>query len=248
MKPKIILVHGFASSKREWQFQISFFEKMGYEVLATDLLGHGDGTKPAQAAKYTMDAMYLDFAEWLSSLVASDPIILIGHSMGAAIALRFAIENPEKVEKMILLSPLIAKNQITSVPPLLFRTPKFGSILLRMLPDWLVFLGVSMDKINTRGLDVDMIRQVARDFKRADPRISYFGPSLVDLPQNTVHFSTPALMIWGDRDNTLNPRFFTEFSAGHPHLLVHCVKNGGHAIHQTHKEEVNAAIEKFLLE
>ena len=248
MKPKIILVHGFATSKREWEPQIPFFEKMGYEVFTKDLLGHGDGLKPTESNQYTMDAMYLDFAEWLSSLAISDPIILIGHSMGATIALRFSIENPANVKKLILISPLIARDQITSIPPLFIRAPKFGSSLLRLMPDWLIFHGISMDRTHSRGLNAEMIRRVALDIKRADPKICYFGKTIVDISKNTGNFPTPALMIWGDRDNTLNPRFFSEFSLSHPDLIEHRVKNGGHAIHLTHQEEVNAAIEQFLLE
>jgi pimeloyl-ACP methyl ester carboxylesterase len=247
MKPKIILAHGFAASKQQWEYQISFLEKIGYEVFTKDLLGHGDGIKPVETNQYNIEAMYLDFSAWLSSLAASDPIILIGHSLGAYLALRFSIENPTKVKKIILVSPLITKNQITSIPPLIFRFPKFGSILLRLIPGWLIFQGILKDKINSHGLNVNMLRQVAIDYKRADPRICYFGKTIVDLPRNIGNFSTSSLIIWGDKDNTLNPKLFSEFSLSTSNLIGHCVKNGGHAIHLTHKEEVNAVISEFLI-
>ncbi len=248
MKPKIILIHGFAASKREWEPQIPFFEKMGYEVFAKDLLGHGDGIKPKENSQYTMDAMDRDFAEWLSSMAASDPIILIGHSMGASVALRFSIKNPANIKKVILISPLIARSQITSIPPIFLSSPKFGSILMRFLPDWLIYHGISMDRFHSRGMNAEMIRRVTLDFKRADPKICYFVKTIVDISQDTGNIPTPALMIWGDQDRTLNPRFFSEFSLSHPDLIVHRVKNGGHTIHLTHREEVNATIEQFLLE
>ena len=92
-----------------------------------------------------------------------------------------------------------------------------------------------------------MLRQVAIDYKRADPRICYFGKTIVDLPRKLGNFSTSSLIIWGDKDNTLNPKLFSEFSLSTSNLIGHCVKNGGHAIHLTHKEEVNAVISEFLI-
>jgi pimeloyl-ACP methyl ester carboxylesterase len=246
MKPKIILAHGFAASTLQWKYQTSLLKEMGYEVFTKDLLGHGNGIKPIETIEYTIDNLYIDFSTWLFSLAAAGPLIMVGHSLGAYLTLKFAIENPSKVRKIILVSPLITKDQFTSIPSLLFRFPRFSSTLLRHIPGWLISHRILNGEINSHGLDTHLIRQVGADYKRVDSRICYFGKTITDLTQSMSHFSTSSLIIWGDKDNTLKPNFYFGFSASSASLTGHRIKNGGHNIHLTHKEEVNEVIAKFL--
>ncbi len=98
-EPVVILIHGAGMDRTVWQFQSRNIAYRERRVLAVDLPGHGrsDGTPPD-----TISGM----ADWLSRFMeaaAVDKAILIGHSMGAQIALDAAARYPDKVEKLVLM-------------------------------------------------------------------------------------------------------------------------------------------------
>lgn len=76
----------------------------GYNVYLYDQVGGGQSTRLANIKEYTTDRHTKDLAEIVKK-TGSDKIILIGQSWGAILAVLFAKDNPEKVEKIIFTSP-----------------------------------------------------------------------------------------------------------------------------------------------
>jgi soluble epoxide hydrolase/lipid-phosphate phosphatase len=56
-KPYILFLHGFPSSSYDWRHQISYFSKLGYGIIAPDLLGYGGTDKPEMLEVYRMKKM-----------------------------------------------------------------------------------------------------------------------------------------------------------------------------------------------
>lgn len=96
----LLLVHGMASSSRYWGPNLG---PLGgrYPVAAPDLLGFGRSPKPAAAA-YTP----ADHAAALAAVAeqAGEPLVVVGHSTGALLALHFAVRYPELVRGVVVLS------------------------------------------------------------------------------------------------------------------------------------------------
>ena len=70
-------------------------------VVAPDLLGHGESAKPR--GDYSLGAHACGLRDLLASL-GHDRVTLVGHSLGGGIAMQFAYQFPERVERLVLLN------------------------------------------------------------------------------------------------------------------------------------------------
>lgn len=77
----LFFVHGVGGSLDIWGSQLDFFSRLGYEVIAPDLAGHGASTAPQIAAAYTFYALAEDLRA-IFKRYARKRNILIGHSYG----------------------------------------------------------------------------------------------------------------------------------------------------------------------
>ncbi len=96
--PTLVLVHGLAAHRRTWRDQVPTFAH-SYHVLTWDLRGHGDSE--ATDSAYTFEELAGDLAGLLDCL-AVERCLLIGHSFGAMIALRCALDHPDRVMALVL--------------------------------------------------------------------------------------------------------------------------------------------------
>jgi len=95
----VLCIHGITANCRCWDVVASSLEK-GVRVLAMDLRGRGRSDKPASG--YSVDQHCRDIVALLDDLGLKRPVIM-GHSLGAFIALAFAANYPERVESAILV-------------------------------------------------------------------------------------------------------------------------------------------------
>lgn len=98
----IVLLHGFLSSGQYFKHIRKDIEKTN-RVITIDLLGFGKSPKPR--LHYTYDEHLSAINYTLASLGVKEPFILLGHSMGALLALRYAIQNPGAIKKLLLFNP-----------------------------------------------------------------------------------------------------------------------------------------------
>lgn len=105
----IILLHGFLSSSKYWSNLQPYLTAAGYRVIAIDLLGFGNAPKPADSTYSYQDHLaYLD--NRIDELHLDKPFIIIGHSMGAVLAIRYAVLNPKRIDSLVLLHPPLYKD------------------------------------------------------------------------------------------------------------------------------------------
>ncbi|HEX9980012.1 MAG TPA: alpha/beta fold hydrolase [Flavobacterium sp.] len=96
-KPLIIL-HGFLGMSDNWKTLSGKFAANGFEVHALDLRNHG---RSFHSEEFTYEAMVQDIYNYCFQHNLG-PINLLGHSMGGKIAMFFAVNHPEKTEKLIV--------------------------------------------------------------------------------------------------------------------------------------------------
>lgn len=100
--PPLVLLHGFTGSVETWAAHTPALAHR-YRTIAADLLGHGRTDAPPDPARYGMAAAAADLATLLQDLT-TEPITLLGYSMGGRLALYFALTYPERVHTLILES------------------------------------------------------------------------------------------------------------------------------------------------
>lgn len=101
----VILIHGIASSSVTFDRLVPLVEPH-HRVIAIDLLGFGGSPAPDDA-DYTIGEHAAAIARTIRSLGLREPFVLVGHSLGALIATRYAATHPRQVSKLVLVSPPI---------------------------------------------------------------------------------------------------------------------------------------------
>ncbi len=101
----IVLLHCWAGSREYWKWTIRSLVPQ-FRIYALDLKGFGDSEKPKDG--YSMSDFSSLLVEFFDTL-GIDKAVLVGHSMGGTIAVHFAEQYPERVEKLILVSTPVSK-------------------------------------------------------------------------------------------------------------------------------------------
>jgi len=114
-KPLMVLIHGGRDHARSLD-QIALHFRAQYHIIVPDLRGHGD-SEWARGSEYSMIEYVLDLAQLLEPLAAF-PVVLIGHSLGGAIALQYSGIYPERVAQLVAIEGLgPSPDRIAPRPP-----------------------------------------------------------------------------------------------------------------------------------
>lgn len=97
--PLILLIHGITSSSRTWRETMPHLWD-DHELLAPDLLGHGTSAKPR--GDYSLGAYASGLRDLLLALDLPRATV-VGHSLGGGVAMQFAYQFPELVERLVLV-------------------------------------------------------------------------------------------------------------------------------------------------
>jgi pimeloyl-ACP methyl ester carboxylesterase len=96
----VVLLHGIAGTSSTWDAVIPRLAEH-YDVLAPDLLGHGESAKPH--GDYSLGA-YANVVRDLLEALGVGPATIVGHSLGGGIAMQFAYQFIERCERLVLVS------------------------------------------------------------------------------------------------------------------------------------------------
>ncbi|KAJ0065533.1 hypothetical protein NL108_013093 [Boleophthalmus pectinirostris] len=99
----LFFVHGVGGSLDIWGSQLDFFSRLGYEVIAPDLAGHGASSAPQVPAAYTFYALAEDI-RIIFKRYAKKRNVLIGHSYGVSFCTFLAHEYPDQIHKMVMIN------------------------------------------------------------------------------------------------------------------------------------------------
>ena len=97
--PVLVCIHGLTANHTCWA-SIADLLSPAYRLIAYDLRGRGESDKPEKG--YSL-ALHNEDLEGLLDHFRLKKVVLVGHSLGANIALRFAATHPERVSKLVLV-------------------------------------------------------------------------------------------------------------------------------------------------
>lgn len=198
----VLLLHGAGADKNSWCRFVKHLPSMG-RVIVPDLPGHGESVQGPDLG-YTIGQQARYMREFLDALEI-DALHLVGHSMGAAIAMRLAHAQPDRVRGLILIdaggaestpSELRREFDRTGVHPMMgVRTLEDYKALIRWgmnKPPYIpgMFLSaLAEEKIRRRDIELRIIEDAVRDMDQTD--------ILPQLTQKT-------LILWGSADRVVH--------------------------------------------
>ena len=242
----VVLIHGFAASNFDWVYLTPELIKKGYQVVAPDLIGHGNSSKPKDPSCYEFSALYKNFIEWIGEFHVDQELTLIGHSMGGLIALLFASEHADSVNQMVLIDPYYDRKQLNSILRLINRKPEWYHKALQLSPKWLIHTVISLDMYGMIHYESRTRKQIAEDYKRASPEIVYIPGSIPDITEKINQVQSPTLVIWGEKDATLHPNSFPYLVDKLANGQGKSIQGAGHQPHLTKPDLFNLLVLDFL--
>jgi len=250
----VILTHGLAASLHDWDDLLPELADSGYSGYALDLLGHGDSYKPAHPQEYTFESVFNHFSTWLDSLPLAESLILIGHSLGGGLSLQYALRYPERVRALVLINPFYSIHQLPPMLQFAFRRQLINTTLIERTPYRLFRFFVDMSSVSfhvqsreTHILPEHIRYQTALDYTRAASGIYNIPRTLPDLTSDLPRTHQPTLLLWGGRDQSLDPASFPKVEEKLPNIVAsHKFPICGHVPHQCHPEQLNPHVMAFL--
>ena len=247
----VVLIHGLAASLYDWECLLPELASAGYHGYALDILGHGDSPKP-EARSYKLKWVLRHLEQWVDSLSLPEPPVLIGHSLGCYLTLRYALRHPERVRAMVLTSPFYRLEQLPYILRRTYHRPRLNALVMQHLPRWVFQIAVDFTS-QTMGrigeginyLPEEIRNQTALDYKRTHPGAFNIPNTVHDLTLSLPRLNQPTLVIWGTRDQTLHPDLFQPMVDSLPNAERHTIK-AGHVPHQSHPGEFNKVVLDFL--
>lgn len=242
----VILIHGLAASLRDWDSLVSGLAANGYQAFALDLPGHGDSLKPDDVDQYHIERIYRYVRDWIEEINLKDPPLLVGHSLGGYLSLLYTRRNPQHVRGLALIDPLYSTSQLSPLVRLLRRRPNLGARAMAMAPEWMIHAALNLDPNDQAHFSPETRSQIVSDYKRAHPNILHITRALPDLTPELPQVDRPALVVWGEKDQTLRPDSFTMLAEALPNAGQFPVSGCGHQPHRGRPELVNSRVVEFF--
>ncbi len=237
-KQPIVILHGWGSSPDRW------------EAIRTSLTELADGLQgeifspflPGFDGKPIPKPYFIDdYVGWLNEYLKEHHIkkpILVGHSNGGRIAIRFAATHGG-VEKLVLINSAGIPNTDISFKRRIFMViAKVGKTLLFAIK------GTPLYSFSEK-----LLYKAAResDYLKASPIMKKTMQNLLiyDATEDLAKISCPTLCIWGRNDSSTPIWMGEKIAAGIPHASLSIIE-GGHNIHISHPKEVVSLISNFI--
>jgi pimeloyl-ACP methyl ester carboxylesterase len=247
-KVGVILIHGLGGSIEDWKNVIPALAA-DFHVVAFDLPGFGKSDKGSQEYSPTR---YARLAQFLADRYFSNKNYhIVGHSMGGAIALRFAALRPLRFQRLVIIDAagilhpqVISKFQAGSMLERTSgfqQTRGFAERLSGKILEQVDRLPISPIDIANSALGRDNVLQGGPDKIAA---LELAGENF----SNAINSVTePTLILWGDSDLTAPQRTGQVLAARMPHARLEIISDAGHEPMQDQTAQTNALIRKHLL-
>jgi pimeloyl-ACP methyl ester carboxylesterase len=235
--PAVVFLHGAGLDHTVWALLARWFAHRGCGVLAPDLPGHGRSAGEPLASIAAM-------ADWTAALIAAagaSKATLIGHSMGALIALATAARHPGRVTALGLIGPAAA---IPVARDLLAAAQANDHAAIDMVDIWGHGFRAGLGGSLAPGLW--MLGGGMRLLERARPGVLFtdlaacnaYGDGLAAAARVTA----PTVLVLGERDLMTPARAGRELAAALPNARAVVLAGAGHMLMSERPDEVLAAL------
>lgn len=243
-KETIIFLNGLSQATISWYFMLPCFEDK-YRIILMDFIFQGQSDKTGEWR--TFDQHAEDVIQVFNATQTSKAII-IGISYGSLVAQHLAVNHPEYVSKLVLLSTFAHKTPYFEViEHAWWNALEIGGYPLMfdiMLPSVL-----SEEYFKNPLIPVDTLRQLRQESnqsKEALFKLMTATKNRGDYRQELKKIKAPTLVIHGEKDTLITLNMGIEVANHIPDAQLKIIPNAGHTLNMEKVKEVCIEILKFL--
>ena len=248
--PCLFLLHGLGSSTYSWEALAPLLQAEGYRVFALDLKGFGWSDKPADS-EYDLFTLRDEIDRWLETM-GLRAVIFVGNSLGGSLALLLALENPNRISRLVL----IAAAAHLKKPPWVSRLAKlpFSEKLSKIVfKRWLIKLAMKQaffhrDRVTDERIEAYYERLKSPGCLEAQIALvrSLDFRILSRYDQRLPAIDIPTLLIWGEEDPWVKLSVGRRLNRDLSHSTLRIIPHCGHAPQEEFPEETAGLIVDWL--
>ena len=206
----VLIVHGIGEHSGRYAHVAKALNEWGFDVVAFDQFGHGDS--PGKRGTLTTSTRLLDdlaavVDQVREGMPGGQPLILLGHSMGGALAARFVAENRRPVDGLVLSSPALASGMKAWQRAL-------AGVLEKIAPDFTIANGLPADAISRDPAEVAAYRADPLVHDRVSGRLARFvDASGAPVLAAASTWQVPTLLLFSGSDRLVDAEGSRRFAA-----------------------------------
>ncbi|MEM3063835.1 MAG: alpha/beta hydrolase [Candidatus Nitrosotenuis sp.] len=221
-KRNLILIHGLGASAERWERVIPYFSKY-FTVIVPDLVGFGQSDKPN--VDYTTEFFASFIGKFLEKLKIKDSTMM-GSSLGGQIAIEYAAQNQQTVDKLVLVSPAGAMRQ---------STPALDAYIMAALyPDPVSAKNAfTMMTGNNKPVSDEIVESFVERMRMPNAKFAFMSTllGLKNAPEISAKLEllhVPTLIVWGSLDPVIPVKYAEYFVKKIKDCRFYQMENCGH--------------------
>lgn len=228
----VVLIHGAGGNHLYWPAEVR--RLAGYQVIALDLPGHG---KSSGRGQQSIQAYVEQIVQWMRALFLPRAVI-VGHSMGGAIALELGLAYPEHVLGLGLISTSARLRVSPQILEETAHTTTFRNAIERIV-EW-SFSPSSSERLKT--LAAQRMAETRHTVLHGD----FLACDDFNITERLAEIQIPALVLCGEHDK-MTPVRHVQFLADHlPQAQLDIIPDAGHMVMLEQPLEVAARLRSFI--
>jgi pimeloyl-ACP methyl ester carboxylesterase len=257
--PPLVFIHGLIERWTQWVEQLSAFAS-SHRVIAIDLPGFGDSPMPAE--KISVSGYARTIEKLLDALEVS-AAAFVGHSMGGFTSVELAINFPERVERLVLISPagLSTYNNLRNlwlvaqmrrfrriVDPYHARVATHAELLARRPRLRLLEPTTNIVARHSDRLPAPFVAEFVRGLGAPGYIEGMEANFNYDYRDRLGEIACPTLIVWGDRDRVVTAKDADLYEQLIPDSRKVILEDTGHMAMIERPAAFNVLLEDFLRE
>ena len=266
----IVFIHGWCLNESVWVQQKRRFGRGPYSMVTWDLPGHGESSPP-RTGPVTPDLLVEALARVVDETTSPEAgTILVGHSLGGLLALKYVASNPEaarrRIRGLVLLStPLmnVARSMTGGWPGAAAESWLLGNTMHLIVGSRGIDRVLAWETGRDRGDSISyrivrtgfgdaptpgqirLIRDAIGTVRREVRRQTFRAMSGFDASLSLSGVNVPTLVMLGTKDRVVNPADTRALARGLPEATLIEYPGAGHGLFLERAEEFNQALATF---
>ncbi len=247
--PVLVFLHGSGSGAcghSNFKGNYPAFVEAGYRVILPDLIGYGYSDKPTDV-DYPL-AFFIECVKQTLDAIGIERCTLIGNSLGGAIAIGYALQHPQQVERLVLMAPGGIEEQAAyfTMPAMAMMKELFLSPT-PVTPAAMKAFFLRAFVVDPTCVDDQLVAERWALMQTQNPQVVR-TMSVPDMSARLPEIRCPALGFWGMNEQMMPETGILKLAKGIPRLRMILVPQCGHWVMIEHRALFNRMTLDFLRE